>query len=581
MSSAAEWGSKPVSQKDDLGERHEVSGATAESGQHPANPADLGGSVATAPLGRWQQLAISLGGVLGTGWLIAVPRTAHLGWFAALPWLLGAASVGLIAAMVVHLARADQRPGGLAWWPTRTTGLVAGTAVNAGLFLIYAGNPPAGSAGVVRTLSAHFPALALCSNGGNPVQCSGNLGLNWLGFGSALLVMTALFALHLLGMRLMLRVNIAMGALKVVVLVLLVVAAASTPFQLFRPEGLPIALEGLSPLAAAFAATTAGGLLFAFNGFQGPVDHGVSRGTQYRGFAIYGALLIATALYVALQLTFIAGAEQHWDPPQHTDPGFPLLLAGTVLPPLTNALLFVSLAGIVLGKSVEQRVLVLPRPDWRIEWRVFPVVWLFGVVYLLLTRAGWAEISDSKSVVYVVVYSYAAVSYAALRQHGDFKDRSYLAKSLHVLAPLSFVVATVIAYYSRFPSLLVACGLLAVVGLLMLTTKLPKSHGRNWREHVLHGRWLLGYLGALLALTGVQFAVRLATLPAAQRPHDPGAFLGALAGFGDVPAFAGGPLYQLVTHGLAVVAALVGGWFFRLGVRRSVQHLRFMDRSAA
>lgn len=550
-----------------------------------------------APVGRWQQFAIALGGILGSGWLIAIPTTESLGWWALISWVLGGSMVVLIAVVLVQLAKADQRPGGLAWWPTRTSGLVAGTVVNAGLFLVYAGNPPAGSSTATMLMSSLYHNCDPLPHGDQ--ACSWGRGLNWDEYFLALAVMTALFLVHAIGSRLMLRLNIALSALKAIVLLLLPISAWFTGVRLLPVLGPPEALEGIgNPLALAAAATTAGGILFAFTGFQGPVDHGARQGKQHRGFAIIGSLLAATVIYLLLQLVYTAGAENvpgGWTEFGTSNPTSVLLVIASLLAPLTNALLFISLAGIVLGKSAEQDVLLLPKRDWRMEWRVYPVVWLVGAVYLLLARIVWSEISDSKSVIYLLVYSYAAISYCALQRTGIFKDRRYLHRTLRVLAPISFVVATVLAYYARFPSLLWACGLITAVGGLMFLTKLRQQKQRHWTVHWRQGWWLLAYLLTLLALSGIQFAYRIYTSESttsvcrAENHVDPECYstrhvdsMGdVLLGFEGLPAFAGDNLYLITTHGLAVVAAVAGYCFFRMGVQASVDYLKFTDRSAS
>lgn len=521
--------------------------------------------VTAAPWGRWQQLAIALGGMLGAGWLITIPQTGRQdGWVVAL-WLVGAAATGLIAIVVVQLAQADQRPGGLAFWSGDSSGKLVGAILNAGLLVVYAGNPASNSATAVAAFSSAF-SWPLCRSRMGGDVCAQGSGLDGRGYAVALCVMTVLFLIHLIGLRLMLRLNITLSALKALALVVfLLFAVLISVGLLHHPLGqVPEPAQEHTSLPINLLVIN---IMFAYGGFQGPVDHGAPQGKQHRGFAIYGALIIATLLYLLLQLTFTAA---DWVAPSS---GLRIVVAGLL--PLTNALLFVSLAGIVLRISAEQRILRLPWLDTRVTWQVFAVVYVFGVLYMLLTLQSWAAIVESKLVISVFVYSYAAIAYTARRRTRNFKDASYLGRRLRGLAPLSFMVASAVAFYAGFPSLLWAYLLMFVVALLMLLSRGWSS--TDLREQLRRGRWLLQYFGVLFLLTAVHYSVLVFAAGPADGKHDLFRLYFGLENPSQLPTWP--PGWTPFTVSLMLLAAVFGLVFYRIGVRESVSYMEFRGRT--
>ncbi|MBB5071923.1 APC family permease [Saccharopolyspora gloriosae] len=528
-------------------------------------------------LSRGQQLALALGGVLGAAWLSGVPemhqvysKSGSPVYLVVLPWLVGLVVVLAVAAIVVRLARTDPRSGGLAWWAQDRSGRVVGTIINAGLFTMYAGNPPAGALVAVLALDRTFEGVTLSyprSDGGFALTGGGAL--------AAWAVLSGLFAIHVVGARLMLRLNLALSVAKAVLLVALVLSAASVHYLILpAPTGADqdMALTMLIPVI------TAAGMMFAFTGFQGPVDNGDKAGKEHRGFAIYGALIIATVIYLLLQLVYTVGVHDAWRAPEPGSPESLLVAVVSVLSPLTNALLFIYLAAIVLKTSADQSVLKLPRLTMRSSLQVLFVVYLFGVaVLVLMTSLGdWSEITDAKSVIYLFVYSYAAVAYQASWKAEMFPGP----RGGRLLAPVSFVVSTVIAFYTGFITLLWAYALMAVVAAAMFWSRRSETD-RNRAEHLRRARWLLGYFAVLLALAWCHLVIRYLLSDPTSKEEGRPEFVEFMLGREDLFRFEDPLLYGITAVALAVAAGAAGLLFHRVGVREAESFIRLKNRSDA
>ncbi|MBB5071924.1 amino acid permease [Saccharopolyspora gloriosae] len=515
-------------------------------------------------LGKWQQLALALGGVLGSGWIIGIPEVAQVTgphrYLGVLPWLVGFAVLVLVAAIVVRLARTDPRSGGLAWWAQDRSGRVVGTIINAGLFVVYAGNPPAGALAAATALNDAFGWRWCTSEDGTCEVADWRIGLLALG------LLSALFAVHVLGARAMLRLNVVLSAAKVLLLLVFIGVSAFAHVLILPNPG-----QDGDAVFAVLTVTATTGIIFAFTGFQGPVDNGDKSGKDHRGFAVYGALIISLLLYAGLQLVFAEGLAGNWHLP---DPGsgwpFALRVVATVLPPLTNALVFLYLAAIVLKTSAEQGVLALPGFNKRKSFQPMLVIFAFGFGLLVLMWAGISEITAAKSVLYLFVYSYAAVCYRASWRQNVLEHSRLDTRGGRALAPVSFAAVTVIAFYTGFPTLLWACALMVVVATLMFWSRRAEAD-RNRAQHLRRARWLLGYFAVLLVLSGCHFVVRYSLAA------DPGPLADLLRGSRDLPPFENGLVDGIVTSVLAVVAVVAGLLFYRSGVREAESFIRLKN----
>lgn len=535
--------------------------------------------------GRWHQLALALGGVFGSGWLMAIPPTRQAGWWSILSWCLAAAMIGLITLVVVQLAKAKPARAGLASWPTNSSGRIIGTVMSAGVFVVYAGNPPAGTLAAIIALdkTGLVDGLIACEPGR-----TGLPSLTGSGLPVAALLMTALFLVNLIGFAMVVRLNTLLTAVKLalpVLFIVLVVAAGPVPPA---PGDITFACEGAgSPgpwsdqLAFAFQSLITGGVIFSLTGLQGPVDHGNKGKRSHVGFAVFGALLIATALYLALQALFIANDWSGW-PSALASRTKAVLVVVMVLAPITNALLFVSLAGKVLRTSATQNNMSLPWANLGDKRRELPInaliaTWAFGVLVLALSE--WTQITSAKSVIFLFVYSFAAISYAAYRRTAGPDEERLFARSFRVIGPVSFALATTLAYYAGLSSLLQTYLLILGVTALMFRSK-RKSLSAEWRKEVMKARWLLGYFTILALLAATRFILQWVTIAGEGRGLPP--LVDLLLGTAEFPLIRADVdhdqllvhVNQVSVHALAALAFALGLWAYRAGVRQSVAFLQ-------
>lgn len=470
-------------------------------------------------LNRWHLLALAISGIIGSGWLLAIPKINkdHSLWLAIVSWLVGAALMGLLAVVVIQLATARPVSGGFVRWPTESTGRGVGTIIAAGLIVVYSGNPPIAAVAVVQALDGNFGispySLVACQNNDKGVFLTDS------GLGIAGVVLTILFVINLFGLKLVARVNSAITVIKVAVPILLAIglltlfvgANGDGDQPLFSQPCDPSA-EPVSPFPLVNGLVTAG-ILFAFTGFQGPVDHAGRADRKQIRFAVLGALALTACIYVVLQVGYHMADIEGWGIANQFGSLvgqwlIGLLLVTMVFSPLATALVFVSFTGASLKAASDERLVIAPFFDLRTVLRDAPygaLVWgyLTGLALLIFFR-GWAEIATAKTVIFLFIYSYAAIAYTAFRERASPSEReTKYSASLRILGPLSVAVATTLAFFSGFDKLAPSYVFFLVLAFLMVASRWNSFDPNFFKHHLPRAWWLLGYFLVLLALSGV------------------------------------------------------------------------------
>jgi amino acid transporter len=210
-------------------------------------------------LGLWQLTAIGFSGVIGSGWLLGAMVAAQIaGPEAIVAWLVGGAALMLIALVMADLGAARPESGGLIRWPYYSSGRLVATIAGWGIWIAYATNPPSESAAMLQYASKYVPDIYSGSS------------LTGLGILLGIGVMAVFVLINWFGVLLFARINGALTVAKFVVPTLTVIALFISGFHSsnfsshggFAPYGWA---PGLSAIATA-------GIIYAYTGFQGPID---------------------------------------------------------------------------------------------------------------------------------------------------------------------------------------------------------------------------------------------------------------------------------------------------------------------
>jgi amino acid transporter len=124
---------------------------------------------------------------------------------------------------------------------------------------------------------------------------------------------------------------------------------------------------------------------------------------------------------------------------------------------------------------------------------------LVAFAFLFFFR-GWGKLAAVISVATIITYLVAPVSAAALRRTAPDLHRPLRIPALEVLAPVAFVLATLMLYWARWPHT-GQIMLLLIVPMPVYLYYQAKSGWADFRRHLQGSYWLIAYLAAVVALS--------------------------------------------------------------------------------
>ena len=357
---------------------------------------------------------------------------------------------------------------------------------------------------------------------------SGTGTLSASGYVVAVVLMGIFVTLNLLGIRLLTRANSAITVFKLAIptLTALALIVAGFHIQNFAAAGGFFVHGGYGPAHAILSAITAGGIAFALMGFEGALQVGGESTHPQRDLprAVFGAFLVCTAIYILVQVAFIAAlppsllahysswAELSTNPQLSRAPFFALasliglvwlawlMRVDAVVSPSGTALVYLTGAsrlsfGLSKDGYVPKLFLV---EDERTDVPLWGVV-MSGAIGLLflLPFPSWSKLVSVVTGAVVLMYAGAPLALGSLRRTRPDLIRPYRLPAARVVAPLSFVFATFIAYWSGWQTistlmiaLLLGYGLMGLARSLHLDFEPPRI---DWAS----AWWLYPYLGIL------------------------------------------------------------------------------------
>jgi amino acid transporter len=491
-------------------------------------------------IGYWQLTAIGFSGVIGSGWLLGALYAAKAaGPDALVTWLVGGLALLLIALVMVELGASRPESGSLVRWPYYTNGRLVATLVGWGIWIAYATNPPSESAAMLQYLSKHVPGIY---NG---------TSLTALGILLAAGIMAVFVVLNWFGVQLFARVNGALTVAKFVVPTLTVIALFASGFHAsnFSAHG------GFAPygFSAGLSAIATAGIIYAYTGFQGAIDLSGEARNPRRDvpWAVVSSLVLSMVVYLALQVVFIGVMPAHqlihgWNGVSLSSPYAQLavmlnltwlswvLYADAIASPAGSALAFTATTARESFAMGKNRFL----PAWAakvhegsgVPRRALLINFVIGLAFLLPFHS-WQSIVAATSELGLFAYSMTAVSEAAFRRASP-EHVAHWIKGMPVLAPLSFVIASLILYWATWTELRIALPVL-LVGAAVYVYQQVRS-GFDWFDLKV-GLWLVGYLVAILIMSAIGSFGGTDSIPA---PWDSVvvAVIGVAAFFGGVRA---------------------------------------------
>lgn len=448
-------------------------------------------------------IALAVSGIIGSGWLFAPLLTAQLaGPAAIIAWTIGAFSMLLLALTFGEIAAMFPLPGGIASIPGVTHGNIVSITMGWTAWLGYMMTAPVEVEATLRYLTVYAPWL---------FETTQSQYLSWPGAFVALGLMILFVVLNAFGVRLFTLINTGVTWIKIAVPMIIATMFIASSFEIsnfVQPDGFaPYGINGI------LAAVSSGGVVLSMIGFRHAIDMAgeVQNPGRSIPLAMILAMLICLIIYVALQTAFIgalpADAIQNgWANLQLTHRGGPLASVATALGllwlvSLMNSAAIISPFGSALVAVGANARLVMAMTGTRLIPAFFGKVSTYGVplhALLLNLVIGWltvlflpfSEIVATHSSLVVFSFILGPVAVVALRRLAPDYPRPFKLPLVGVIGYATFILATLIIYWSGWNTIKVI-GLALIVGALLFAIRLRHLPARNFQFR--SAAWLLPY----------------------------------------------------------------------------------------
>ncbi|SEM30819.1 Amino acid transporter [Luteibacter sp. UNCMF331Sha3.1] len=466
-------------------------------------------------VGAFALMLTGLGSIIGSGWLFGAWHAAQLaGPGAIYAWLIGAVIILFIALTYAELGAMFPESGGMVRYGHYSHGSLVGFIAGWANWIAIVSVIPVEAEASVQYM-ASWPWEWAAWTKDLYVVTNGHGELTPPGLAIAVVLVMVYFFLNFWSVKLFAKSNTAITVFKLVVPAATGIALIATSWN---PGNFEIGAHGGShaiDISSILTAVAISGIVFSFNGFQSPVNLAGEARNPGRSvpLAVIGSILLATVVYVILQVAFIGAV-----PPDQLGNGWAGLEYASPFAQLATALMinwmaillyadaFVSPSGTGATYTATTARMIyamernghLPKIFGHIHPRFGiprPAMWLNLVVsfiFLFFFR-GWGTLAAVISVSTIISYLTGPVSVMTLRRTAPELKRPLRIPGLPVLAALAFIFATELLYWAKWP-LTGEIILLMVVALPLYFYYTAKSGWDDFRRHLKGSWWLIVYL---------------------------------------------------------------------------------------
>jgi amino acid transporter len=462
-------------------------------------------------------LFVSLGSIIGSGWLFGALVSAQIaGPAAIISWVLGA--LVMLALALVHAELGSMYPvaGGSTRYPHFAFGSLAGFVIGWAVWLGAVTVAPIEVLAALQYLTHYFPFLTSTT--------AGVTVLTGTGIVISVILMAVFTVINLIGIRLLAESNNIIMIWKIAIpfLAVIVIMALSFNASNFTASGgfAPFGIQGV------LSALSVGGIIFAYQGFEQAIQLGAETRNPARNIpiAVVGSMAIGVILYILLQVAFLGAIDPQeelkngWAEltfPGAAGPfaGLATLVGAGWLATLLYIDAFISPAGTGLIYTASSSRLsfafarnhYIPRQFGSLSTRGVPIVSvIFSFIigcFMFLPFPGWQQLVGFIIGATVIGYAAVPLAFGALRRQEPDHPRPFRLPAGEVLAVFSFIVANLVIYWSTWDTIWkVLLGMvlgLVLLGIGHVANPSELTPSLDWRG----GAWLWPYFIGLALLS--------------------------------------------------------------------------------
>lgn len=414
---------------------------------------------------------LSMGGIIGSGWLLGVAAGASVaGPGATLSWIIGGVIILFIALTFAEISSAVPKTGAIVRYPHLAFGGYTGYIMSWGYFLSAVTVPTIEAEAVLTYASTYIPNIFHTVAGVSVLTSYGIL--------YAILLLIGFFFLNYFGIRLLGKFNTVatwwkfiIPSLTFILLLFIFNSSNFTAYNGFFPTG----------ISSVFFAIPAAGIIFSYLGFRQALEFGGEAKNPKRDIprATVYSVLAAIVLYTALQIVFIGGirwsaggvAPGSWttigpanalgSAPFFTELKYSgiaglvafsyiLLIDAWISPSGTGWIYEGNSARVVYGIAADgifPKVFLSISNKYRIPHFALLLSLFVGMLFLLPFPSWYLFVGFISSAT-VLTYVIGPLALYAFRKYSPELKKPYHLKGASIIAPIAFIGAALIVYWS-------------------------------------------------------------------------------------------------------------------------------------
>lgn len=477
-------------------------------------------------ISRTNVLIASAGGMIGSGWLFSPFISAQMaGSNALISWIIAAVFMLFIALPLCELGAMFPISGGMTNYPSFTYGNDVGFLFAWTSWLSYVVMTPIEIQAILQYSAHFFPDLV--------VKEAMTFTLSPVGYVFAFCIMLFVVIINSYGIKLLAECNKFASIIKFIIPSVVVIGLlAHTPSF----SNVSIHLSSKQDWFDIFTALSAGGIAFAFTGFQnGLMLAGEVQNPQKNlPIAILGAVLVGFIIYFMLQFSFIAAipaafVKNGWHGlsfPGDSGPlvGLTLLLGLTITATLllfdaafspfgTTLVYTAATSRILFGMAVNNHLppYLLKVNRYQIPYVTLYVNFLVGM-FSFLPFPGWQKMVAFLSSCSILSYGIGPLCLLAMRKLQPERPRPFRLSGQFLICHFAFYACNLMLYWCGFDTLW-KLDLALLIGFIINAI----YQKRFFTQFTPSFYWFSGYMLSLLVISYLGSFGGMAYL---QFPHD-------------------------------------------------------------
>ena len=420
---------------------------------------------------------LSLGGMIGSGWLVAIGYGASIaGPAILLSWIISGIIILFIALTFAEISSAIPKSGAIVRYPQLALGGYSGYIMSWAYFLGAASMPPIEAEATMLYASNYIPNVF-------KIVSTKVVQLTPLGIGLGIVLMVAYFFLNYVGIKFLGKFNTYVTWFKLIIPIATFIIVFLFLYNSANLSGFGFMPYGSSMVLYAIPTT---GVLFSYVGFRQALQFSGEAKNPSKDVprAVIFSVVTAIIVYVLIELAFIGGVN--WTSAGVSTGQWYLIGPGNALgkTPFLPILKYSGIAGVVafsyflmidawispsgsgwIYEGNAARVAygisgngVFPRTFLGVTQRtrvpLYALLLTLGVgILLLLFFQSWYVFVGFITCIIVLTYIIGPIAFYAFRKHASELKKPFHLRLGVVIAPIAFIGALLVVYWAGISTL--------------------------------------------------------------------------------------------------------------------------------